>query len=147
MLRSGEMINKMYALSKWMWPLSHGDVTFQQEAKDEMLSEDFVPPGCIAECWVQGCWPRHSITSAAAAAAAVAAAAALKCRPCPCLTCIPWQNSGAAHKAIKDDKYMTCLFIWKFSANKLFFTSTHKYNLPSPCSLWCPTDTTQWEVH
>lgn len=33
-----------------MWPLSHGDVTFQQEAKDEMLSEDFVPAGCMAEC-------------------------------------------------------------------------------------------------
>lgn len=30
---AGKMINKMYALSKWMWPLSHGDVTFQQEAK------------------------------------------------------------------------------------------------------------------
>lgn len=34
--------------SRWMWPLSHGDVTFQQEAQDEMLSEDFVPPGCMA---------------------------------------------------------------------------------------------------
>lgn len=95
----GKMINKMYALSKWMWPLSHGDVTFQQEAKDEMLSEDFVPPGCMAECWVQGCWPRHSITSASAAAAA----AALRWGLCPTLTHIPWQNSGAAHKAIRDN--------------------------------------------
>lgn len=31
-----------------MWLLSHGDVTFQQEAQDELLSEDFVPPGCMA---------------------------------------------------------------------------------------------------
>lgn len=80
----GKMINKMYALSKWMWPLSHGDVTFQQKAEDEMLSEDFVPPGCMAECWVQGCWPRHSITSASAAAAV--AAAALRWCFCPSLT-------------------------------------------------------------
>lgn len=54
-----KMINKMYALSRWMWLLSHGDVTFQQEARDETLSEDFVPPGCMAECWEQGCWPKH----------------------------------------------------------------------------------------
>lgn len=97
---AGKMINKMYALSKWMWPLSHGDVTFQQEAKDEMLSEDFVPPGCMAECWVHGCWPRHSITSAFTAAAA--ATAALRWGLCPSLTYISWQNSGAAHETSID---------------------------------------------
>lgn len=144
MLRSGEMINKMYALSKWMWPLSHGDVTFQQEAKDEMLSEDFVPPGCMAECWVQGCWPRHSITAALAAAAA-----AQKCRPCPSLTCIPWQNSGAAHKAIKNDKGMTC---WKISTINYFALrdtniTCHHHVLCGTWWDWKPRDTTQWEVY
>lgn len=63
------MINKMYALSRWMWLLSHGDVTFQQEARDATLSEGFVPPGCMAECWAQGCWPRHRFISTSAAAA------------------------------------------------------------------------------
>lgn len=64
------MINQMYALSRWMWLLSHGDVTFQQEARDATLSEGFVPPECMAECWVQGCWPRHRFISTSAAAAA-----------------------------------------------------------------------------
>lgn len=129
MLRSGKMINKMYALSKWMGPLSHGDVTFRQEAKDEMLREDFVPPGCMAECWVRGCWPRHSITSASPAAAA----AALSCGPCPSLTYTPWQNPSAAHKTIKNDARKTLVFNWKICTNNYTNISCHHRVL---CGTW-----------
>lgn len=64
----GKWLTNCMLFSRWMWPLSHGDVTFQQEAQGETLSEDFVPPGCMAECWVQGCWPRHRFISASAGA-------------------------------------------------------------------------------
>lgn len=45
---AGKRLTNCMLFSRWMWLLSHGDVTFQQEAQDEMLSEDFVPPGCMA---------------------------------------------------------------------------------------------------
>lgn len=64
----GKRLANCMLFSRWMWLLSHGDVTFQQEAQDETLSEAFVPPGCMAECWVQGCWPSHHFISTSAAA-------------------------------------------------------------------------------
>lgn len=56
----GKRLTNCVLFSRWVLPLSRGDVTFQQEAWDETLSEDFVPPGWMAECLMQGWWPRHN---------------------------------------------------------------------------------------
>lgn len=91
----GKWLTNCMLFSRWMWLLSHGDVTFQQEAQDETLSEDFVPPGCMAECWVQGCWPRHRFIS-------TSAAAALGLAPCPShIHSTSTVQPAAAHNTIK----------------------------------------------
>lgn len=118
-----------------MWPLSHGDVTFQQEAKDEMLREDFVPPGCMAECWVQGCWPRHSITSASAAALSPGPCPAYHKIPVPLIKPLKLTNVG--------------LVLWLKNPYKQLLWGTnitcHHHALRGSWWEWKPTDITKWE--
>ncbi|TNN23003.1 hypothetical protein EYF80_066881 [Liparis tanakae] len=46
-----------------MWPLSRGDVTFQQEAPDEALSEAFVPAGVLSAALLTQAPPHFNLSS------------------------------------------------------------------------------------
>lgn len=99
----GKWLTNCALFRRWMRLLSHGDVTFQQEVQNETLSEDFVPPGCVAECWVQGCWPRHRFISTSAAA--------LRVGPCPSHSAAPLRKPSPGHATVKGGLHMTLLCI------------------------------------